>query len=75
MISNKQVSTLKYKKWQCGTCESVLGMIYPTGILAIKHKEFYCWIAGKCRVVCRKCGAMNNHTTDSTLEDIDDLIN
>jgi hypothetical protein len=75
MIS-KVDTPLKYKTWQCGTCGSVLGMVYPTGLLAIKHKEFYCWIEGRCKVICRRCSVMNFYTTASgpaTFEDFDRL--
>jgi hypothetical protein len=60
----------KYKTWNCGTCGSILGMIYPNGVLAIKHKEFYCWIKGECTVVCRRCSSQNMLNTYADIEKV-----
>lgn len=63
----------KYKRWECGTCNKLLGMLYPTGVLAIKHKEFYCWITGTCKIICRFCSTQNTINTLSSFEDVTDF--
>jgi hypothetical protein len=57
----------KFKPWRCGTCSKVIGMIYATGVLSIKHKEFYCWISGHCKLICRYCGTTNTISTESDI--------
>lgn len=63
----------KYKDWRCGTCDKLLGIVYHTGVLSIKHKEFYCWIEGHCKVICRFCGSSNTINTSTNIEDMVDM--
>jgi|GEM_PF-814778 len=46
------------RPWRCNDCGALLGMQYGAE-LHVKYKDVQHWIAGRCRHVCRRCGAMN----------------
>jgi hypothetical protein len=71
----KRKASTRYKAWECSTCGKMLGITYPNGVLAIKHKEFYCWVVGQCKVVCRYCSAINVYNTTIKLQSEVDLNN
>ena len=46
------------RPWRCHACRALLGVEHD-GELHVKYKEVQHWIRGRCRHVCRRCGAMN----------------
>ncbi len=74
-IVRKKTSPRKYKTWLCGTCNKLLGLIYPDGVLAIKHKDLTCWVIGQVKVACRFCATINTYRTTVKLEEIIDEDN
>jgi hypothetical protein len=57
---NRHLTT---QPWRCHGCGALLG-IEQGGELHVKYKELQHWITGRCRHLCRRCGAMNTlHVT------------
>jgi hypothetical protein len=46
------------RPWRCRACGSLLGVLRG-GELHLKYKDVQHWIVGRCRHVCRRCGATN----------------
>jgi hypothetical protein len=53
-----QRSLTRARPWRCHACRALLGVEHD-GELHVKYKEVQHWIRGRCRHVCRRCGAMN----------------
>lgn len=63
-----------YRRWECGSCNHLLGLFYPQGrTLVLKYKSLICWIRGDVETVCRFCGTKNSMSTDTKPEDLLDL--
>ncbi len=72
MVVEKRKGRPKYKAWECGTCTKLLGLIYPNGTLAVKHKDLVLWVVGQAKTVCRFCQTINTYRTTLSIEDISD---
>lgn len=56
----------RFKDWRCGGCDKLLGIIYPTKTIAIKHKDLTLWVDGNVKLVCRYCKSENNFNHKDT---------
>ncbi len=74
-VVRKKTTPRKYKTWQCGTCNKLLGLIYPDGVLTIKHKDLTMWVIGYVKTACRFCKTINTYRTDVKIEEIADENN
>ena len=64
----KKKQTLR--NWTCGSCGTLLGIIYRDGTLAVKYKDLVAWVTGNYKTICRKCKVVNEYNTNS-LDSID----
>lgn len=61
------VKKRRFKEWRCGGCDKLLGIIYPTHTVAIKHKDLTAYVTGHVKVVCRFCKSDNEYSTDKNI--------
>lgn len=59
----------KFKHWNCGGCGKLLGIIYPSGTLAVKYKDLVAWATGEYKTICRVCQTENIYKTANKLNE------
>jgi hypothetical protein len=60
----------KFRRWTCGSCDKLLGLIYLNGTVALKYKDFVAWVSGDIRTICRGCQTENTYRHEKNLEDL-----
>jgi len=66
MIIEHRKLNPKFRQWRCGGCDKLLGIIYPTRTLAIKHKDLVAYVDGKIKVICPFCKVENEFKSNQT---------
>jgi hypothetical protein len=57
-LPSSPTPALVREPWRCRRCGFLLGL-EQAGELHVKYRDLEHWITGRCRHVCRRCGAMN----------------
>lgn len=58
------------RTWRCSQCNTMLGVIHPGGILAIKFKNLFCTVEGICNMTCKFCQSVNIFQSSVPLEQL-----
>lgn len=51
----------KFKEWNCGGCNKLLGIIHTNGTVVVKYKDMMLWITGEVTTICRLCQTSNTY--------------
>jgi len=60
----------KFRRWTCGTCDKLLGLIYKNGTVSVKYKDLVLWVTGSIKTVCRSCQTENTYTYEKNVESL-----
>jgi len=60
----------KFRRWTCGGCGKLLGLIYKNGTVALKYKDWMVWCDGSVRTICRGCQTENTYKHEQSIESL-----